>query len=68
MPQGISLTALKMACKKLGLPRWPYLRTGPAEAEEKKKGKGKDEGRWATMSLELGELMEDAMRHCCKEE
>ena len=57
-----------MACKKLGLPRWPYLRTGPAEAEEKKKGKGKDEGRWATMSLELGELMEDAMRHCCKEE
>ncbi|EKX35086.1 hypothetical protein GUITHDRAFT_118742 [Guillardia theta CCMP2712] len=61
---GISLTALKMACKKLGLPRWPYMRTGPAEAEKEKEGKG----RWATTSLELGELMEDAMRHCCEEE
>ncbi|EKX35085.1 hypothetical protein GUITHDRAFT_118741 [Guillardia theta CCMP2712] len=66
---GISLTALKMACKKLGLPRWPYMRTSPAEAEkEKGKGKEKEGSQWATTSLELGELMEDAMRHCCEEE
>ena len=31
LPQGLSVSALKKACKALGAGRWPYLRRYPAK-------------------------------------
>jgi hypothetical protein len=43
--QGISATALKKACRELGVERWPYCRKRQAEAEAGCAATGDDESR-----------------------
>eukprot|EP00960_Hanusia_phi_P066535 766417-Hanusia_phi.AAC.4 len=59
---GVSLTSFKAACRRLGLKKWPYLRS---YAEEKgSSGKEDDEGDEDYGELGLwGELLEEALTH-----
>lgn len=68
MLQGISLTALKKACKQVGVAGWPYSRQhqghGSAnqpssEQPSEEDGEGGEEGE---MSM-AGELFEEALEH-----
>ena len=42
MEQGISLTALKAACRRLGVPKWPYLRAHCVEQQTNVKNASDD--------------------------
>uniref|UniRef100_A0A7S0F1T5 RWP-RK domain-containing protein n=1 Tax=Hanusia phi TaxID=3032 RepID=A0A7S0F1T5_9CRYP len=40
---GISLTALKAACRRLGVPKWPYLRAHCVEQQNNEKGSSSED-------------------------
>eukprot|EP00960_Hanusia_phi_P066870 766496-Hanusia_phi.AAC.4 len=52
---GVSLTTLKMACRKLRLPRWPYTRQNcPIKSHD----------TWDVKSFHAENLMNEAFMHC----
>ena len=59
--QGISLTALKRACRSIGIKKWPYLRS-PSSARKETA----DEDRNKTQEAAVGwrsELFAEALQH-----
>eukprot|EP00960_Hanusia_phi_P048114 758772-Hanusia_phi.AAC.1 len=64
--QGISLTALKRACKRVGVASWPYSRQRahgarmPCEEDKEKKDQRVDR---AQACSEQEALFEEALRH-----
>eukprot|EP00960_Hanusia_phi_P055339 762946-Hanusia_phi.AAC.3 len=69
---GVSLTSFKAACRRLGLKKWPYLRSYAEERQssgsegDEKDDKDKAENRPGLAEDKLGlwgELLEEALKH-----
>eukprot|EP00960_Hanusia_phi_P022233 658555-Hanusia_phi.AAC.1 len=57
---GISLSTLKLACKKLSLPRWPTSR----KTQSHELLEVDDEQIWVSSSFSVDSLLQEAIAHC----
>eukprot|EP00960_Hanusia_phi_P065329 766060-Hanusia_phi.AAC.3 len=59
---GVSLSTLKLACKKLNLPRWPSSRQ--RQGQEVSEQNANEEITWMSSSFSLDGLLQEAFAHC----